>query len=289
MRGEPLGGLVDVGARERSRRVVRRLAGHAGVAVAEELDPVDAEDLGRPRAARRRGGRRAVSPGASASGAYSPSSPRVADDEHDAVTLALGARHRAAGRDRLVVGMGVEENECVRHRFSSSLRSWTPGCSLPRGVCAVAIVRSRNLTLASGFVAAAASSTHGGHHALTNCRRHVQCWHSSRWPAATPARRKAASRPRRTTPGATSDHRGIGRRPEEERPDQRRPGRHRHGDQRRGHHREDEPASAASYGPYADGIKAYFNYMNSDRRDLRPQARRSPPTATTSSSTTSRR
>ena len=44
---EPLRGFVDVSACERAGRVVRRLAGHARVEVVEELDPVDAEDVGR--------------------------------------------------------------------------------------------------------------------------------------------------------------------------------------------------------------------------------------------------
>ena len=33
------------------------------------------------------------------------------DDEHHAVPLGVGPRHRAAGRQRLVVGMGVEADE----------------------------------------------------------------------------------------------------------------------------------------------------------------------------------
>jgi len=35
--------------------------------------------------------------------------------EHDTVTVALGACHGAARDDDLVIGMGVEEDDCVRH------------------------------------------------------------------------------------------------------------------------------------------------------------------------------
>ncbi len=45
--GQARGGLVEIGARERSREVVRGLALHTGIVVAEELDPVDAQHLGR--------------------------------------------------------------------------------------------------------------------------------------------------------------------------------------------------------------------------------------------------
>ena len=61
---------------ERLRRVVRRLAGHAGVVVAEELDPVDAErSRGRASVSATRRSP-SVSPGREASGRCSPSSPR---------------------------------------------------------------------------------------------------------------------------------------------------------------------------------------------------------------------
>ena len=75
---EPGRGFVDVGARERARRVVRRLAGHARVVVAEELDAVDAEDLrGRVQLATRRS--TSCSPGASESGVFAELAPRVAE------------------------------------------------------------------------------------------------------------------------------------------------------------------------------------------------------------------
>ena len=99
---------TSAAANDSGRRSVG-LAGHARVAVAEELDPVDAEDL------RRRFGFGdapvgELSPGSSAVGRYSPSSPRVATTSTTR-GLAAALRHRAAGRDRFVVGVGVKGHE----------------------------------------------------------------------------------------------------------------------------------------------------------------------------------
>jgi hypothetical protein len=112
--GETMGGLVDVGARERSRRGVGRFARHARVEVSEELDAVDAEHVGRgvefrdPSfdelfARRERFGR-----------VFAELAFR-GGDEHDPMTLALGACHCAARGDRLVVGMRMKQDERVPH------------------------------------------------------------------------------------------------------------------------------------------------------------------------------
>ena len=126
--GQPGRGLVDVGARERARRVVGRLAGHAGVDVVEELDPVDAEDVGGrvqlgdapldELLARREGG-----------GVVLAELALRRRDEHHSVAVALGARHRAARGDRLVVGVGVKQNECVRHARTSLPVTHAPGAA----------------------------------------------------------------------------------------------------------------------------------------------------------------
>ena len=110
-RGQPLGGLVDVGLPERPSGVVLGRAHHPGVDVAEELDPLDAEDLGR----------RARSPARAARQSVSPSSRKPSCDlavlapggEHEDDAVPVGGRlgHRAAGGDRLVVGVGVEGDE----------------------------------------------------------------------------------------------------------------------------------------------------------------------------------
>ena len=50
--------------------------------------------------------------------------------------FALGARHRAAGGDRLVVGMRVEQDECVRHRcLSATGRRRARRCGAWRRYC----------------------------------------------------------------------------------------------------------------------------------------------------------
>ena len=108
--------LVDAGARERVVVVVGCLAGHAGVAVAEVFDAVDAQDFGlrplfghaplRERLAGRERVRREFAQLAASR-----------EHENDAMPLGLCARHRAGGRDRLVVGVRVEGHECVRHSY----------------------------------------------------------------------------------------------------------------------------------------------------------------------------
>ena len=111
--GEHVGVLLvedarRAGPRPRRRRrvanepgvVVRRLAGHARVAVAEELDAVDAEDLGGrvqlgdAPVDERLAGRERV-------GRVLAELAARREHEHDAMSFGLGARHRAAGRDRL--------------------------------------------------------------------------------------------------------------------------------------------------------------------------------------------
>ena len=78
--------------------------------VAEELDAVDAED---PAASIVSATRRSasVSPAARPSVGVCAELAARRDDEHDAVSFGLRARHRAAGGDGFVVGMGVERDE----------------------------------------------------------------------------------------------------------------------------------------------------------------------------------
>ena len=85
-----------------------------GVDVAEELDPVDAED---------RGGRERFgdAPFAERFVRRDDARPLLAelatrrDHEHDPVTVGLGPGHRAAARDLGVVGVGVEGHEGGGH------------------------------------------------------------------------------------------------------------------------------------------------------------------------------
>ena len=134
----------DVGARECFGSIVRRFAGHAGVVETEELHAIDAEDLGGrelfPHAhlRERRSGRHRSGRGLAQ---FAPS----CHDEHDAMALDLRLRHRAGGRDGLVVGMRMEHNERVGHELL--LAGDAPGDVNDRP--AVAIVPLRQLTLAS--------------------------------------------------------------------------------------------------------------------------------------------
>ncbi len=92
--GEPRGGFLDVGGGEAPRRVVRRFARHARVVVAEERDPVDAEDLGRGH----RLGDAPVGERLARLERFRRELAQLAlgcDDEHDPVPVGLGPRHRA--------------------------------------------------------------------------------------------------------------------------------------------------------------------------------------------------
>ena len=111
---ESLGRLVEIGGREGAVGIVRRLAVHAGVVVAEELDARDAEHVGRPL----------TLDGATVAERFGRCEHAVVDfaelaarREHGdhAVTVVGGARHGAAGDDRLVVGMGVEADDRRGH------------------------------------------------------------------------------------------------------------------------------------------------------------------------------
>jgi hypothetical protein len=116
---QPCRRLVDVRRPERLRGVVRWLAHHPRVEVAEELHSGDPEDLG----------------GAVGLGHPAPRERLVGlehalrdlavvasgrDDEHDAMTVGGRACHDAGGGDRLVIGVGVEGHEGVWHEGSSS-------------------------------------------------------------------------------------------------------------------------------------------------------------------------
>ena len=111
-RGQALGRLVHRRRPERSRAVVRRVTGHARVVVAEVLDRGDPEQGGRRLAlAAPHPGQPAGRPGRPGSpGATAPSSPPVATTSTTGTPAAARQGHRAAGEDRLVVGMGVHEH-----------------------------------------------------------------------------------------------------------------------------------------------------------------------------------
>ncbi len=120
--GQPAGGLVEVGLPERARVAVAVGAHHPGVAIAEVLPLGDAEDAHRPL--------ELAGPDL-AEAAVVVGRVHVRDD--DLAELAAGAGHedhavagldrlghRAAGPDRLVVGMGVDGHQ---------------GRAVARGVC----------------------------------------------------------------------------------------------------------------------------------------------------------
>ena len=132
--GEARRRLLDVGARERTRSVVGRLSGHPRVEVVEELDAIDAEDLGRgvelgdPSVDEPLAGSERV-------GCVLAQLAARRGHEHDPVTFALGARHRAARGDGFVVGMGVKQDECVRH-----CSSWSSSCGAPHAGCPASLL-----------------------------------------------------------------------------------------------------------------------------------------------------
>ena len=179
-------------SQKRAGRVVGRLAGHARVEVVEELDPVDAEHVGRPRRSSATRRSTSSSPGASAFGRVLAQLAARRRHEHHTVALALGACHRAARGDRLVIGMGVEQDECVRHGVPQS----------GSGAGQASTQRSGTVSLLSGAESDVSvrfwSGTNrrlepGGHDALTNCSRRVRAGARSRWPAGTRTSRKAAA------------------------------------------------------------------------------------------------
>ncbi len=189
-RCQPLRRFVDVGSGERAGGVVRRLAVHAGVVVAEELDAVDAEHRERPRAARRRGDRRSSRPTARIVGSCSPSSPRVATTS---TTRCPSALARA-----IVPAVAIDSSSgCAWKVTSVSGTEHLAGFGAPCG--------GVSMTLASAFDC---SKAPGGNHACANscsrpCRRAPRGrlrqlrleheYHSRR-------SRRAAARRRRSTP-----------------------------------------------------------------------------------------
>ena len=99
------------GGMERARIVVARRARHAGIAVAEELLSVDAEDLARARSSSVRTSPRRGRATAASMLWMSPSSPRVAVSSTTRMTVVMGAQDDAARRDALIVGMRVDEKQ----------------------------------------------------------------------------------------------------------------------------------------------------------------------------------
>jgi branched-chain amino acid transport system ATP-binding protein len=111
--------LVDIGAREALGRVVRRFASHARVVVPEELDAVDAEYPSRVHRFFDAAIGKCLARREPVAWCFAEFASRR-DDENDTMSLGFRARHRPAGRDRFVVGMGVERNQRLwsgaRHR-----------------------------------------------------------------------------------------------------------------------------------------------------------------------------
>ena len=110
---ETAGGLVEVGLPERARIVIAGATHHVRVVVAEVLPLGDAQHAHGPF---------------QLDGPHLPEAPVVlrgvqlgdhdlahlaagAGDEDDATTLGDGLRHRAAGPDGLVVGVGMDGHE----------------------------------------------------------------------------------------------------------------------------------------------------------------------------------
>ena len=141
-------GFLDVGGREAAGCVVRRLALHAGVDVAEELDAIDAEDLGPGSGLGDAAVGERLAFGEHA-GAYLAQLATRGDHEHDTVSVGLGACHRAAALDLGVVRMRVERDESLDHAVSFPTRARLGGGARHTSRDAV-IVASRNLTLALG-------------------------------------------------------------------------------------------------------------------------------------------
>jgi len=91
-------GLFDIGACERAVVVVRGFAGHARVAIAQELEPVDAQDLGRGLRFGNASLRERLT-GLERVGRELSQLTACRHDEDDAMTFCLRARHCAPGCD----------------------------------------------------------------------------------------------------------------------------------------------------------------------------------------------
>ncbi len=128
---EPGRSFLDVGRRERAGIVAARVVGHAGVAVPEERDALDAEDLARGRHL-----------GHAPIGELLAGFEHTLDDlaelalrrehEHDAMTVACRTGHDAPGRDRLVVGVrmkGHERSPLHERRVFQNRRMEAHACS----------------------------------------------------------------------------------------------------------------------------------------------------------------
>ena len=102
--------LVDIGAREALGRVVRRFASHTRVVVPEEFDAVDAEYPSSVHRFLDAAIGKCLARGESVAWRFAEFASRR-DDENDTMSLGFRARHRSAGGDRFVVGMGVERDQ----------------------------------------------------------------------------------------------------------------------------------------------------------------------------------
>ena len=160
------------------------------------------------------------------------------------MALGLGARHRARGRDRLVVGMRMEGHERVAQRRS------------PGGT-------GRFLWYAEYDVSVSLRTSEvvpGGRMRARTVWSPVSRWCLVAAACGNPSSRRRPTR-RPSTPRPRSDHDGQRGRPPQERPGHG-PGRLEHRDQGRVDHRQDEQPRPGSYAPLVDGIKAYFAMVN---------------------------
>ena len=111
---EPLCRVVEVGGPEGALRVVLGCPHHPRVEVTEELDAGHSEDLCRtlglphPPLRHRLAGLEHL---VAEAGMFAPG----CDDEHHSVSFGGRLRHHSCGGDGLVVGVGVEGHERVRH------------------------------------------------------------------------------------------------------------------------------------------------------------------------------
>ena len=135
------GSLVERGLRERPGHLAGRRAHHPRVHVAEELDPVDAQEPGRLVGLGGAADRQGLAVVQHARHGLAVLAPRR-DHEHHPVPEGLRLGHRPGGRDGLVVGVRVEgdEGRHVRrsHRSTGARRSGlrdTPQSARTSSVC----------------------------------------------------------------------------------------------------------------------------------------------------------
>jgi hypothetical protein len=122
--GHPAGGVVQRRCVERARIVVARRPGHPGVAVSEELLPVDTEDLAR---AHEFSGPHGCESRAHRGGVHVVDIALLATrgrQQDDTLSFVMRAQHDAARRDAFIVGVCVNEQQCG-HAESRDAKSET--------------------------------------------------------------------------------------------------------------------------------------------------------------------